>query len=118
MGRHYLDETFAVRSYESGVTNHVSLPSLCNFMQEIAGLNAEKLGWGIRKLQEEGLTWMLSRLHLKVARYVPWGEKITLRTWPSGMKGRHVFRMRPCKNNNVKLLGFAVSDQPLAFEPR
>ena len=84
----YLDETFAVRSYESGVTNHVSLPTLCNFMQEIAGLSAEKLGWGIRKLQEEGLTWMLSRLHLKVARYVPWGEKITLRTWPSGMKGR------------------------------
>ena len=84
----YLDETFTVRSYESGVTNHVSLPTLCNFMQEIAGLNAEKLGWGIRKLQEEGLTWMLSRLHLKVARYVPWGEKITLRTWPSGMKGR------------------------------
>ena len=86
----YLDETFAVRSYESGVTNHVSLPTLCNFMQEIAGLSAEKLGWGIRKLQEEGLTWMLSRLHLKVARYVPWGEKITLRTWPSGMKGRLV----------------------------
>ena len=84
----YLDETFTVRSYEAGVTNHVSLPTLCNFMQEIAGLNAEKLGWGIRKLQEEGLTWMLSRLHLKVARYVPWGEKITLRTWPSGMKGR------------------------------
>lgn len=84
----YLDETFAVRSYESGVTNHVSLPTLCNYLQEIAGLNAEKLGWGIRKLQEEGLTWMLSRLHLKVARYVPWGEKITLRTWPSGMKGR------------------------------
>ena len=43
----YLDETFAVRSYESGVTNHVSLPTLCNFMQEIAGLSAEKLGWGI-----------------------------------------------------------------------
>ena len=84
----YLDETFAVRSYESGVTNHVSLPTLCNYLQEIAGLNAENLGWGIRKLQEEGLTWMLSRLHLKVARYVPWGEKITLRTWPSGMKGR------------------------------
>ena len=84
----YLDETFAVRSYESGVTNHVSLPTLCNFMQEIAGLSAEKLGWGIRKLQEEGLTWMLSRLHLKVARYVPWGETVTLRTWPSGMKGR------------------------------
>ncbi len=86
--KYFLDETFTVRSYESGVTNHVSLPTLCNYMQEIAGLNADGLGWGIRKLQEEGLTWMLSRLHIKVARYVPWGEQVTLRTWPSGMKGR------------------------------
>ena len=85
---HFLDETFAVRSYEVGVADHVTLPTLCNYMQEAAGLSADRLGWGIRKLQEEGLTWMLSRLHVKVARYVPWGEKITLRTWPSGMKGR------------------------------
>ena len=86
--KYFLDETFSVRSYESGVANHVSLPTLCNYLQEIAGLNADSLGWGIRKLQDEGLTWMLSRLHLKVERYVPWGEKILLRTWPSGMKGR------------------------------
>ena len=86
--KYFLDETFSVRSYEAGVTNHVSLPTLCNYLQEIAGLNADSLGWGIRKLQDEGLTWMLSRLHLKVARYVPWGETVTLRTWPSGMKGR------------------------------
>ena len=51
----YLDETFAVRSYESGVTNHVSLPTLCNFMQKIAGVSAEKLGCGFRKLQGDGL---------------------------------------------------------------
>ena len=88
--KYFLDEAFTVRSYESGVTNHVSLPTLCNYMQEVAGLHADGLGWGIRKLQEDGLTWMLSRLHMKVARYVPWGEKITLRTWPSGMRGRLV----------------------------
>ena len=86
--KHFLDETFTVRSYEAGVTNHVTLVTLCNYTQEAAGLSADSLGWGIRKLQDEGLTWMLSRLHMKVFRYVPWGERITLRTWPSGMKGR------------------------------
>ena len=84
----FLDERFCVRSYEAGVTNHVSLATLCNYMQESAGLSADKMGWGIRKLQDEGLTWMLSRLHVKVARYVPWGTELLMRTWPSGMKGR------------------------------
>ena len=84
----FLDERFCVRSYEAGVTNHVSLATLCNYMQESAGLSADRMGWGIRKLQNEGLTWMLSRLYVKVSRYVPWGTELVMRTWPSGMKGR------------------------------
>ena len=82
------DVAFTVRSYEAGIDNHVTLPTLCNYMQEAAGISAANLGWGIRALQDEGLTWMLSRLRVSVARYVPWGETVTVRTWPSGMKGR------------------------------
>ena len=82
------DVAFTVRSYEAGIENHVTLPTLCNYMQEAAGISAARLGWGIQALQAEGLTWMLSRLRVSVSRYVPWGEKITVRTWPSGVKGR------------------------------
>ena len=82
------DVVFTVRSYEAGIGNHVTLPTLCNYMQEAAGINADNLGWGIRTLQDEGLTWMLSRLTMNVSRYVPWGETVMVRTWPSGMKGR------------------------------
>ena len=84
------DVAFAVRAYEAGINNRVTLPTLCNYMQEAAGINAARLGWGIRALQDEGLTWMLSRLRVRVVRYVPWGETVTVRTWPSGMKGRLV----------------------------
>ena len=84
------DVVFTVRSYEAGIENRVALPTLCNYMQEAAGISADRLGWGIRALQEEGLTWMLSRLRVSVARYVPWGTSITIRTWPSGMKGKLV----------------------------
>ena len=82
------DVAFTVRSYEAGIANHVTLPTLCNYMQEAAGVNAARLGWGIQDLQAEGLTWMLSRLRVGVIRYVPWGETVTVRTWPSGTKGR------------------------------
>jgi acyl-ACP thioesterase len=82
------DVAFTVRSYEAGTGNAVTLPALCDYMQEAAGISAARLGWGIGALQEEGLTWMLSRLRVNVARYVPWGETVTVRTWPSGMKGR------------------------------
>ena len=58
------DVNFTVRSYEAGIENHVTLPTLCNYMQEAAGISAANLGWGIRALQDEGLTWMLSRLRV------------------------------------------------------
>ena len=85
-----LEVAFTVRSYEAGIANHVTLPTLCNYMQEAAGSSAARLGWGIQTLQAEGLTWMLSRLRVRVAHYVPWGKTVIVRTWPSGMKGRLV----------------------------
>lgn len=82
--------TYRVRSYETGVANRVTLPTLCNYMQEVAGDHAIELGFGILELQSRGLSWMISRLHLKLTRDVPWGEDVTLVTWPSGLKGRLV----------------------------
>ena len=82
------DVAFTVRSYEAGIANHVTPPTLCNYMQEAAGISAARLGWGIRALQEEGLTWMLARLRVRVTHYIPWGKTVIMRTWPSGMKGR------------------------------
>ena len=79
---------FTVRAYETGAGDRSTLAALCDYMQEAAGENAETLGWGIRALQESGLTWMLARLRVRVARYALQGETLTVRTWPSGMKGK------------------------------
>lgn len=87
-GLGYLERRFPVRSYEAGIGNCVSLPSVCNYLQEIAGLHADKLGVGIHLLQSEGVTWMLSRLRLELSRPVKWGDELTVRTWPSGVRGR------------------------------
>lgn len=81
---------YRVRSYETGVRNRLSLPSVCNYLQEAAGEHAEKLGFGILELQARGISWMLARLHLKLVRDVPWGTDVKVVTWPSGLKGRLV----------------------------
>jgi MAF protein len=87
-GLGYIERSFPVRSYEAGVDNNLSLSSLCNYLQEIAGLHADKLGVGIHLLQSEGVTWMLSRLRLEIAKPLAWGEDLSIRTWPSGTRGR------------------------------
>ncbi len=86
--RHYGDERFCVRAYESGVDNRVTLPAYCNYLQEIAGNHARELGLGIQELQGEGFTWMLSRLRLEVEDYAAWRGEVRIRTWPAGVRGR------------------------------
>jgi acyl-ACP thioesterase len=81
---------FFVRSYEAGVDNRVGIAQLCNYLQEAAGAHAEELGFGILELQSKGISWMLSRLSLEISSYPRWGEKLKVRTWPSGLKGRLV----------------------------
>jgi len=77
-------ESFPVRAYEAGPTGLASLPALCDWLQEAAGNHAHHLGWAIDTLQSGGLTWVLSRLHVAVARMPAWRECVTVETWPKG----------------------------------
>ena len=85
---HERTEIFRVRAVEAGTENRVSVPAICDYLQEIAGNHAKALGVGIQALQAEGVTWMLARLRLAVSRFAGWGDEIALRTWPSGTRGR------------------------------
>lgn len=86
--KYFLDKSFVVRSYESGVNNQATPGTYCNYFQEIAGEHANALGIGIHSLQSHQITWMLARLRMGVRRWAAWGEALAVRTWPSGFEGR------------------------------
>ncbi|MFK7846100.1 MAG: acyl-[acyl-carrier-protein] thioesterase [Rhodothermales bacterium] len=80
-------EVFTVRSFEAGVSGTLSIQNLCNYFQEAAGNHARALGVSVEQLQQKRMTWMLSRLHVKVQRYPSWKDTVFVDTWPSGHNG-------------------------------
>ena len=84
----FYEESFVVRTYETGINNRVNLPSYCNFLQEAAAKHSRKLGRSSHNLNSIGFTWILSRLHLVVNTYVSWRDEIHVRTWLSGIRDR------------------------------
>lgn len=64
--------------------NDLKISSLCGYFQEIAGVHAGHLGFGIDDIRQEGLVWVLSRLEIVFTGFPKWGESIILETWPSG----------------------------------
>lgn len=77
------EKPFAVRYYELDAGGCVHPVTLLNYLQDAADEHATKLGVGVTALHARNLTWVLSRLHLTVARYAGPGETVLVRTWPS-----------------------------------
>lgn len=76
-------ELYPVRSYEIDVGGRLRPAALCNYLQESAGLHARTLGVSVEQLLEQGMTWFLWRLHLRVERLPAWSEVVEVETWPA-----------------------------------
>ena len=82
------EKTFLVRSYEVDLTGRMRPTALLNYLQEAAGDHARRLGVAVRDLMPWGLTWVLSRTHLKLLGTAASREEVRVRTWPSTREGR------------------------------
>lgn len=103
---------FKVRSYECGEDGFVSLPSICNYLQEAASLNAEELGFSKSNFVAQGnnLSWVLTRLVVKMTRYPTWEENIKVVTFPRGGRKIVAWRDFEIKAENGEVIGLATSE--------
>lgn len=85
---------FRVRTYECGPDGVATLPTICNYLQEAASMNAEALAFSRTNFMAEGenISWVLTRLRVRMTRYPKWEETAHVVTWPSG--GRRVAATR------------------------
>jgi acyl-ACP thioesterase len=100
------DKIFDIRSYEVDLTGNVRPTALLNYMQEAAGDHARRLGIAVRDLLPRGLTWVLSRTHLKLLGTAVSREEVHVRTWPSTREGRFT-----CREFELTV----AADRPLAL---
>jgi acyl-ACP thioesterase len=75
-----------VRLNEVGSHGSLRPTVLLDYLLDAAGNHASQLGVGMHAMFDRGLTWFLSRLHVKVLRYPRGGEEMVVRTWPSGIQ--------------------------------
>jgi medium-chain acyl-[acyl-carrier-protein] hydrolase len=75
---------FQVRAIEIDGSGLIQPIPLVDYILEAAGEHAGSGGLGVTDLFKRGVTWVLSRFHVEIARYPRWGERVEIRTWPSG----------------------------------
>ena len=86
--------SWAVRTYECGPDGAATMASVCNWLQEAASLNAEALSFSKSNFEAEGenISWVLTRLKVRMSRFPRWGETVSVLTFPRG--GRRIVAWR------------------------
>ncbi|MDD2533360.1 MAG: thioesterase [Eubacteriales bacterium] len=76
--------SFEIRSTDVDFSDQLQLPTLFAFLQEAAYRHAEQLGIGSGCLDALDLSWVLTKISLRLDRLPVWGEVVQVRTWSRG----------------------------------
>lgn len=98
-----------VKAHEIDFKGRMSLPALINNMQEAAWNSAESLGASVARLQEEGISWVLTRLKLEVDRFPKHRDFYYIESWPSGGNRSFVYRDYRVYDENNECIARATS---------
>lgn len=86
------NDRFRVRAGELDDRWRLRPSSLCDYLQEAAAAHAHALGVSVAALHPRGLTWVLSRFHVRAAFYPAWRGEVVVETWPSAVSGLFALR--------------------------
>ncbi len=75
-----------VRSYECGEDGFATLPAICNYLQEAASLHAKSLNFSKSDFEDLNISWVLTRLRVKMTRYPRWEENVKVLTFPRAVR--------------------------------
>ena len=63
-----------------------------NFLQDAAGRHADELGVGLKQLRQSDLSWVLSRIKVKMDDFPEYGDVLRISTYPSGFDRLFAYR--------------------------
>jgi len=102
-------QTLSIKSYETDISGRCRLSSLFLNMQELATQHASLLGCGREELVENGIVWILSRVHLEMFEYPETRDDIIATTWPGAVRAPFFPRYYRFTRPNGKLIGHAAT---------
>lgn len=103
---------FSVRTYECGADGKATLVTICNYLQEAAALNAKELSFSKSDFDAAGenISWVLSRMRVKMSEYPRWGERVNVLTFPRGGRRITAWRDFVLTAADGRLLGVATTE--------
>jgi acyl-ACP thioesterase len=101
--------SFEVSPQSVDFNYRITLSSLTDLLLTAAQYNAEENGFGLRKLNDQGLSWVLLRLAIETDYFPLQYETIHIETWIETVGRASTSRNFCIRNNEQKIIGYATS---------
>lgn len=102
--------SFEVSPQSVDFNYQITLASFTDLLLTAAGYNAEENGFGMRKLNEQSLSWVLLRLAIEIRRRPIQYEKVYVETWIESVNRVTTSRNFCIRGEKQELIGYARSN--------
>ena len=100
---------YEIKYYEQNVKGSLKESALLNFMQDIATLSAESLGFGSSFVFSNNYAWVVLKYHIELYDEIKNTNTLIIKTEPRGTSRLYAYRDFEFFVNNVQPVGKAVS---------
>lgn len=87
-----LSKSYEIKYYEQNLKNELKESSLLNFLQDIATVSAEELGFGPSFVFSNNLAWFVLKYHIELDSPIRNMDSVLLKTQPRGAHRLYAYR--------------------------
>lgn len=103
------EHKFEIGFRDVGKSNKLTNKGLLGFLEDIAGMHSNQVGFGLNSIDKTGLTWVLLNWKIRVFSRPLYGESISIKTWARNSVKFYTFRDFEVYNENGDLVAIATS---------
>ena len=102
--------TYQVQPREVDLTKKATIFTMGDCILHAAGEDADKNGFGVRTLQENNTSWVLSRMAMEIYRFPQEYEQYEIETWVNEINRLMTVRNFILKDREGKVIGAAITN--------
>ena len=102
---------YFIGAREIGTNNKLTNYGILAFLEDIAGIHSDNVGYGVKDVAEKKKAWILMDWKLQVIKRAGFGEKLTIKTWAKTMSKPQFYTYRDFEvyNEKEELIAIATS---------
>lgn len=103
------EHKFEIGFRDVGKSNKLTNKGLIGYLEDVAGMHSNEVGFGLNNIEQTGLTWVLLNWKIRIFKRPIYGETILIKTWARNSVKFYTFRDFEVYNKNNELIAIATT---------